>query len=356
MPQKDDQEKTEEPTKRRLEKAREEGNVAKSTEVSSVVLLVVAVVIFMESGGWMYGQIQHLFETFFINLGQASGSPAAVLQYLKIGGWYGFVMMVPLLIGLFIMAILANVAQTGVVFSSKAIEVKGSKINPVNGFKNIFSMKGIVEAVKGFSKIFLIGIIIYFTLHNELRDIVSFLLLPIGGIISHSGEYILTIVTRILAALVVLAIADAIYKRYQHRKDLRMTRQEVKDELKQTEGDPQMKSMRKEKAASRHQKRLDHAVLGSEVVVTNPTHYAVALHYDPKQNDAPIVQAKGTRNRALKIKEFADKYDVPVVENKPVARALYASAEEDEYVPPDLYKAVAEILAYVYKLNDGVLV
>jgi flagellar biosynthetic protein FlhB len=354
MAQNDDQEKTEEPTAHKLKKAREEGNVAKSTEISSVMLLVIATVIFLESGGWMYGKIQQLFEVFFANSGQAAGSPTNTLQFLKVAGRYGLTIMAPLLVGLFIVAILVSVAQTGVVFAPKAIEFKGDRLNPASGFKKIFSVKGLVELVKGFSKILLIGLIIYFTLRYEIGNIVSFLLLPIGRIISESGGYILTVITRMLSALLVLAIMDAAYKRYQHRKDLRMTRQEVKDEMKQMEGDPHMKSRRKEKAASMHRRRLDHAVLGSEVVVTNPTHYAVALHYDPQQTEAPIIKAKGMRNRALKIKEFADKYEVPIVENKPTARALYASAEEGEYVPPELYKAVAEILAYVYKLNDGV--
>jgi flagellar biosynthetic protein FlhB len=356
MPQQDKEEKTEEPTRRRLEKAREEGNVAKSTEISSVLLLVVATIIFLQFGGWMYSNIDHLFETFLSNSGQPINSTSNALQFLKVAGWYGFYTMAPLLIGLFFVALLANIGQTGIVFSAKAIAFKGNRLNPINGVKKIFSMKGVVEVAKGFIKILIIGFIIYVTLHYEINNIASFLLLPIGGIMSQSGAYILTIISRILAALLILAIADALYQRYQHRKDLRMTQKEVKDELKQTEGDPYMKSRRREKAAAMHQRRLDHAVLGSEVVVTNPTHYAVALHYDPGQNEAPIIRAKGRRNRALKIKEFAKKYDVPIVENKPVARALYASAEEGEFVPPDLYKAVAEILAYVYKLNNEVLV
>ncbi|HYW34253.1 MAG TPA: flagellar biosynthesis protein FlhB [Balneolaceae bacterium] len=350
-----EEEKTEEPTQKRLEKAREEGNVPISAEVSSVILLVITTIIFLQFGGWMYSHIQELFETFFRSSGQAIANQDNALQYLKVAAWYGFTTMAPLIAGLFIMAILVNVAQTGFVFAPKALEPKPNRLNPIEGFKKIFSARGVVKMIKGFSKIFIIGIIIYFTMRHKIGSIVSFLLLPIGEIMHQSGGYILTVITRILAALIVLAIMDAAYERYQHRKDLKMTKKEVKDELKQMEGDPEMKNRRKEKSRQMHKKRLDHAVLGSEVVVTNPTHYAVALHYDPKQSEAPIVKAKGMRNRALKIKEFAKKYDVPIVENKPVARALYASADEDEYVPPELYKAVAEILAYVYKLNGGVL-
>lgn len=356
MSQNDDQEKTEEPTAHKIEKAREEGNVAKSTEISSVMLLVVAVVVFMQFGGWMYAHFQDLFETFFTNAGQSLNNQDNALQYLKTAAWYGMATMTPVLIGLFVVAILVNVAQTGMVFAPKVMEPKGSRLSPLKGFKKIFSMRGVVELVKGFSKILLIGLIIYFTLRNEVTNIVSFLILPIGEIINQSGGYVITIVIRILVALVILSIMDAAYTRYQHRKDLRMTKQEVKDEFKQMEGDPHMKGKRREQANQRQQKRLDHAVLASEVVVTNPTHYAVALHYDPEISEAPIVRAKGMRNRALKIREFAGEYDVPIIENPPVARALFAAAEEDEFVPPELYKAVAEILAYVYKLNDDVFV
>jgi len=319
------------------------------------MLLVIATVIFLQFGGWMYSHIKQLFETFFLNANQAVANRGNALQYLKVAAWYGFTTMSPLMVGLFVMAIVVNVAQTGFVFAPKVLEAKISSLNPIKGFKKIFSMRGVVKLIKGFSKILLISIIIYFTMRHKMGNIVTFLLLPIGEMVQQSGGYILTVITRILAALIVLAVLDAAYERYQHRTDLRMTQKEDKDERKQMEGDPEMKGRRKEKARSMHQKRLDHAVLGSEVVVTNPTHYAVALHYDPKHSEAPIVKAKGMRNRALKIKEFAKEYDVPIVENKPVARALYASADEDEYVPPELYKAVAEILAYVYKLNDGVL-
>lgn len=177
--------------------------------------------------------------------------------------------------------------------------------------------------------------------------------MPLDYSMSEGGAYILMFVTKILAALFILSIADAAYQRFQHRKELRMTKQEVKDEFKQMEGDPQMKSQRKKFGMSlRQRKRLDHAVLSSDVVVTNPTHYAVALMYDPEHNEAPLVMAKGQRLKALRIKELARQYGIPIVENKPVARALFATAEEDEYIPADLYRAVAEILAYVYKLNN----
>lgn len=351
--QSDQQDKTEDPTAHKLKKAREEGNVAKSTEIASVLLMVITALILLNFGSWTYGRLEQMFESFFVNAGQGISNQDAAMQYLKMALWHGTEIIAPLLIALFVVAILAHVAQTGVVFSPKVLEAKGSRLSPAKGFKKIFSMHGIVELLKGVSKIFLIGIIIYFTLRNEISNITAFLVMPLQEILNESGSYILLIISRILAALVVLSLIDAVYMQYKHKKDLRMTKQEVKDEHKQMEGDPHMKSKRKERAmAMRHQKRLDHAVLSSEVVVTNPTHYAVALEYNPEQNDAPIIRAKGMRKRALKIRELAKEFEVPIIENPPVARALHASADENEFVPPELYQAVAEILAYVYRLQQ----
>ena len=167
------------------------------------------------------------------------------------------------------------------------------------------------------------------------------------------GGHLLNFVVKVLAALLILSIADAVYQKYEFNKNLKMTKQEIKDEYKQMEGDPHVKGQRKRFGLKLvQQKRMDHAVLGSDVVVTNPTHYAVALKYDPEQNNAPIVMVKGQRLRALRIKELAREYEIPIVENKPVARALFATAEEDQFIPEDLYRVVAEILAYVFKLKN----
>lgn len=348
-----DQEKTEEPTQRKLEKAREEGNVSISKEVSSVVLMIVSVMIFVATGEHIYGKVQELFETFFISSGMPLENQEHAAEYLEQAMIIGFEMMAPALVVLTLVAVIVNVAQTGAAFSTKAFKPKASNLNPANGIKKIFSAKGAVELVKGFLKLFIVCIVVYYTVRNDIDHFISFMLIPMESSISESGIYILMFVGRILAALFILSIADAIYQRFQHHKDLRMTKQEIKDEYKQMEGDPKVKAQRKKMGMSfRQRKRLDHAVLNSDVVVTNPTHYAVALRYDPDNNDAPVVMAKGQRKKALRIKELAKHYDIPIVENKPVAQALFATAEEDEYIPADLYKAVAEILGYIYKLKN----
>jgi flagellar biosynthetic protein FlhB len=161
------------------------------------------------------------------------------------------------------------------------------------------------------------------------------------------------VIFRILVALLFLSGLDAAYQRFEWKKQLKMTKQEIKDEFKQMEGDPLVKGQRRRFAQQiLKRKRLDHAVLSSDVVVTNPTHYAIALRYDTEAEDAPRLMAKGRNKRAFRIRELADHYDVPIIENAPLARALYAGAEEDELIPPELYEAVAELLAYLYKLRD----
>ncbi len=351
--QKNDQERTEEPTQRRLEKAREEGNVSVSKEVSSVILMVGSIMVFVGSGGFIYGRVEALFETFFYNSGMALEDIDHAKEYLKMALWYSIEMMTPVMMMLLVTAVLVNMVQTGGVFTTKTLEFKGNKMNPVTGIQRIFSMKGFVELAKGILKLSIVGIVVYYTVRSDIDNFVAFVAMPMEHNISEAGLYILMFVSRILAALFLLSIADALYQRFQHRKDLRMTKQEVKDEYKQMEGDPHIKGQRKKMGLLfRQKKRLDHAVLSSDVVVTNPTHYAVALYYDPEKNDAPIVTVKGQRLRALKIKELAKKYGIQIVENKAVAQALFASAEEDEYIPEDLYRAVAEILAYVYKLKN----
>jgi len=185
-----------------------------------------------------------------------------------------------------------------------------------------------------------------------LEAMISLPIMPLTHIMTKSGEWTILVVGRILSALLILSIFDALYQRYKYRKDLRMSKQEVKDEYKQMEGDPQVKGARKRVAMKMARaRRIDHAVLNSDVVVTNPTHYAVAIRYKPEEMAAPVIMAKGMRNRALKIKEYAKQYDVPIIENPPLARALYAAAEEGQAIPPEMYQAVAELLAYVYKIK-----
>ena len=351
--QNNDQEKTEEPTPKKLEKAKEEGNVSKSQELSSAFMLTISALIIYFLGEYILTNMVALYEKFYQVNGRDLNNLNNAAAYLGEAFAFGLYILAPILLVMGVASVLISLVQTGVIFSTKVLAFKGNRINPLEGIKRVVSVKGLVELLKGVIKITVIGVIIYYTLRSEVELMLGLMLLPLPVVIAKAGYFVMLLVTRILFALLVISIADMIYQRYEHRKNLRMTKQEVKDEYKQMEGDPQVKSQRKKQMnLLSRRRRLDHAVLTSDVVVTNPTHYAVALKYDPDHDEAPIIQAKGMRKRALKIREFAKEYDIPILENPPVARALYASAEEEEMVPAELYEAVAEILAYVYKLKQ----
>lgn len=351
--QSSDQEKTEEPTSRRIEKAREEGNVMTSKEVTSIILLSAALLTMSATGKKIYQRIADLFETFFYNAGQGFDDQAQVIGYLSMALFQGLQIVMPTLSVLLVMSVGINMAQTKGLFTLKAIAFKGEKMNPIEGIKKLASMKGLVELLKGFVKLGIIIAIANNMVNKQLNSFVSYIVSPIETSMGDMGGHILSFIIKIFAALFILSIADAVYQQYNYKKQLKMTKQEIKDEYKQMEGDPQVKSWRKRFGMKlRSQPRMDHAVLASDVVVTNPIHYAVALKYDPNVNSAPIVMVKGQRKRAQQIKEYARHYGIPIVENKPVARALFATAEEEQVIPEALFRAVAEILAYVFKLKN----
>jgi len=351
--QNNDQEKTEEPTKRKLEKAKEEGNVSKSQEMNSAFMLVISALVLYFLGNYLMKNMIKMFQNSYVVNGKELRTVENAVAYLGEAFTLGIKVLLPVLVIMVAASIFISVVQTGFIFTTKVLEAKGNRMDPTEGLKRLFSLNGLVELLKGVIRLGAIFLIIYYTVRANMETLLSMTLLDIPSMLTQAGYFIIILMSRILSALLVLSIADMIYQRYQHHKKLRMTKQEVKDEQKQMEGDPQVKSQRKKQASLLSRKRrLDHAVLGSDVVVTNPTHYAVALKYDPDTDDAPILKAKGMRNRALKIREFANEYDIPIIENPPVARALYASADEEQQVPSELYEAVAEILAYVYKLKQ----
>jgi flagellar biosynthesis protein FlhB len=348
-----DQEKTEEPSARKLEKAREDGNVSISKDLSSVLILGFSVMVFINTGPMMYNSTKSLIEYFFRNATGLPENQDQARDFLQHALFEGLLMITPLLVILVGASLLVNFAQTQGMFSAKALEFKPEKLSPLKGLKKMVSMRSLVELIKGFTKMGIVGTVMWMTVRNDSEYFLQYVLLPFQQGLGEMGGYILMFMNRILAALFLLAAADVAYQRFQHSKDLRMTKQEIKDEYKQMEGDPHIKNKRRQFGLNlRYKKRLDHAILSSDVVVTNPTHFAIALKYDPDKNDAPIVMAKGQRLKALRIRELANKYGIPIVENKPIAQALYATAEEDQYIPGDLFRAVAEILAYVYKMKN----
>ncbi len=268
--------------------------------------------------------------------------------------WQFALVMAPIFgVGL-VIAILSNYIQVGYLFSTKAIQPKLSRMNPIEGFKKMFSLKALYELAKAAFKLIVIGVIVYMQVERNLQVILSTMHIGMEEAIASTFDIIISTAFVICIAIAVFAAIDYVYQWFKYEKDLKMTKYEVKTEFKQMEGDPQIKSKRQAIHRKLAVARMMQSVPDADVVITNPTHFAVAIKYDKKKADAPIVVALGQDRVALRIKEIAREHNVEIVENKMVARALYSACEIGSQIPLDLYQAVAEILAYVYRIKNGV--
>ncbi len=266
-------------------------------------------------------------------------------------------MLVALTVGLFALTIIvvsvaATFAQTGMLVSAEALKPKFSKINPIQGFKRLFSLRSVIETLKGILKIILLLWLVYNNLMNMLSENHKYLYTDLAEGITHIYDGILKMIFQIIIAFAVVAAADYLYQWWDYEQQLRMSKQEIKEEYKQTEGDPQIKGKIKERQQQMARSRMMQQVPQADVVIKNPTHFAVALRYHPDTDNAPIVLAMGQDELALRIIQVAEENQVAVVENVPLARALYANAELGREIPPEFYGAVAEVLVYIFRLNN----
>lgn len=352
MPEQDKHNKTEEPTQHRLEKAKEEGNVFKAQELISVGLLTVGASAIILGMPMFFDAMQDMTARIFAEA-DTPFTPQSLTDFVTAQ----ILRLVPYLAPFFVFlvagAVFFNVIQSGWNLTFKPLQPKLERISPIKGFQRIFSLKGLVQLVKAAGKIAVVAPIVYFLISGHLDQIVGLIGLELTQILGTVGQLITEMVLQMIVAFLVITAADFAYQRWQYKEDLKMSKREVKEERKQQEGDPQMKSKRRERAQElAHQPRLDHAVMNSDAVVTNPTHYAVGLVYEPDETDAPKVTVKGIRKRALTIKDMAREFEVPIVENPPLARALHSSVEVDEEIPQELYPAVAALLAEIYREQD----
>lgn len=350
MPEETLQERTEEPTPRRREEARKRGQVARSRELAAVAVIGGGLLAFMLSGAFMLGQLFYALK-FFLEIPfpvfDLQEAYLCFKQALKLGALSTW----PLIVFLVIVSLLSNFLQTGGVVAWEALSPKAERINPVEGFKRLFSLPSLVELAKSILKIAIISVVAYLVIRKHREEILALLgedLRGIGGSIYYLSR---DLAFKLLIALAVLAVFDFFFQRWELERKLRMTREELKEELKQTEGDPWIKSRIRQIQREMARKRMMAEVPKADVVITNPEHVAVALRYKMGEMPAPQVVAKGRGVLAQRIKEIAREHEVPIVEDPPLARLLYARVEVEEYVPEDLYKAVAEVLAYVYKLK-----
>lgn len=253
---------------------------------------------------------------------------------------------VPLLVCCMV-AVISTMAQTKMLVSMKAASPKFERINPIAGFKKMFSMRSVVELIKSIAKIIIVIYVVYSVIRKELLIMPRMMDMTFMGVLSKTGDIIMDIVLKVGLIFVAIAVADYVYQWWQYEKNLRMSKQEIKDEYKQTEGDPQIKAHIKSMQQQRARQRMMQAVPEADVVIRNPTHYAVAIKYNPEKNRAPMVVAKGMDSLALRIIEVAEESGVYITENRPLARALYESVELDAEIPDKFYKPIAEVLAFV---------
>ncbi len=344
----DDQEKTEEPTSKKIEDARKDGNVPKSQDASSFVTLVVGIFTFLAIFPFMQEhmvELYHYYQSFVgIEFTKNMILEISVITFREI-----ILMVIPLAVTVAIAGLLAGFLQFGFIFTSKPLIPDLTKLDPIKGLKNLLSVKKFVETIKVILKVVMVFMVAYYYLFDFAKEMPSVVYLPIFEQLSWLREKALLLGSSMLLLFFILALFDLFFVRYNYFKDLKMSKQEIKDEYKQMEGDPQIKARIRKIQMEMTKKRMMQEIPQADVVITNPTHYAVALRYDKKKDNAPIILAKGMNHLALKIKEIARLNDIQIVENPPLARELYKKCELNDTIPDSLYKAVAEVLAFVYK-------
>jgi flagellar biosynthetic protein FlhB len=347
-----DQERTEQATPRRREEARKKGQVARSQEVASVAILLACLIYFYFDSGRLVKKMMGMVSSFLKESGTLLISNNNI-QSLAVDWLFEFfILIAPLLLTVLIAGLFANFIQVGFVISAEALEPKFSKIDPIKGFQKLFSLKSFAELAKNILKLSIVGYVAYVTVASEIGNLPSLMDQSAGEILVYMGQISFTIILRTSWVLIVLAILDYVYQRWEYEKGLKMSRQEIKDEYKQTDGDPLIKARIRRIQREMARKRMMAQVPKADVVITNPDHIAVALQYDQLKMFAPVVVAKGTGFVAEKIREIARESKVSVIENKPLARVLYKMVKVNEVIPENLYKVVAEVLAYVYGLKE----
>ena len=353
-------EKTEPATQKKLDDARDKGQVAKSREIANGFGLLALFLVIKFWVGNMGIQFLEVFSAVYNKIPELTVS------------WNGFtpdndisvmfknmlvrilIILAPIFIIAVLVAFISDVAQVKWKIAKKAMEPKLSKLNPISGFKKIFSANSIAELIKSLAKIILITYVVYNYIQDKWTDLFVLYDIPLMQALQLVAEHITSMGIQISVIYIVLAFVDFGYQKYKFAKDMRMTKQEVKDEDKLQEGDPKVKGKIRQRMQEASRRRMMQQLPTADVVITNPTHYAVAIKYDPEVADAPIVLAKGADYLAAKIKETARENHIEIVENKPLARMLYANVEVGQMVPPELYQAVAEVLAFVYKLQGKI--
>ena len=346
------EERSEEPTAKRLEKAQEDGQVARSQE-RSVAAMMIGVACFMYLfGGYLITQLSEIFVAGFTFDRKAIFSDNLLPTTFGSHALESMSVVVPIFILAIIIALGAAGMLGGYIFSIKSLAPKGSKINPLNGFKRMFGTKALVDLSKALAKFSLVGLTLYLVVSQSFEAIVGLGFMNFGPAMAEAGQMIATGTVLVTLTLIVAAAIDVPYQIYEFNKKMKMTKQEVKDEFKDTEGRPEVKAQIRRKQREMAMGQMLEAVADADVIIVNPEHFAVALSYDPSSNGAPLVVAKGADFMAQSIRERAGKSGVPLFSSPTLARALYFTTDINQSVPESLYYAVAQVIAYVFSLNS----
>lgn len=349
-----DSSKTEKATPKKRRDERKKGNVFLSQDAVAVVTLLGSFAVFWMMSGTIAEQLTGFMRSCFMRCdlgGMAVGDALYELFMQSLGLIARTVAPITLMTAL--CAVVATFAQTRMLVSGELMKPKFSRINPLEGFKRLFSLKSVVNALKGLLKIAILMTIVYMSIRGMFRESAKYLYVDLRASARHLFSQGLGMIVKIGIAFIALAALDFLYQWWDYERNLRMSKQEIKDEYKQTEGDPQIKGKIKEMQRKRAQSRMMQQVPGADVVIRNPTHFAVALRYHPEEDAAPIVLAKGMDELAMRIVKVAEENNIPTIENVPLAHALYEGVELDQEIPPELYNPVAEVLVYIFRLNEG---
>lgn len=349
---KDGQEKTEQPTSKRLEESRKDGEIPRSRELTTAVLLITGALALFIYGGWMAGRASEVFAfNFSVTRGELL-TVQSMFSHLKVSVLQALLVVVPFLLTLSAAAIISQIGIGGWNLTGKVLIPKFSKLNPISGIKRIFSKNSLVELVKSIAKVLLVALVAYIVITGIRGQFSSLAAMPLEPAIKKGVYLVIWAFLAISASLILVVLIDVPWQLYQHNEKLKMTLQEVKDEYKNTEGKPEVKSRIRRMQMEIAQRRMMSDVPDADVVITNPTHFAVALKYDEDGEGAPRVIAKGSDVIAAKIREVADHYQIPVLNLPPLTRAVYFSTELGEEIPEALFMAVAQVLAYVYQVKQ----
>ena len=350
-------ERTEEATPKKKEDSRKEGQVAQSRELvtaATMFALFLSIKLFISFlGNKIYETFQYFYGQFgrYVSDGVDFVSAARLLNDIMIKT---LIMTAPFLIVGLVVGVLATKLQFKWMVTAKPLEPKMSKLNPINGMKRLFSMQSLVNLVLSITKIILISYISYTCIVDKLGFIYHAYDIGISQSLVYLYDVVMDLGLKSSMVMLVIGAADYMYQRWKHNKDIKMSKQEIKDEFKNSEGDPKIKGQQRQRMQQASQRRMMQSIPQADVVITNPTHFAVALKYESNVSQAPVVTAKGADFLAFKIKDIARESHVEIVENKPLARMLYYNVDLDQEIPPELYQMVADVLAYVYNLQNRV--